>query len=149
MNGKLFLEKGDRIFSNFRNPLLEIIEDTVGVHDTLFPCCDPMRYSLDFGVEGHANCRENFEQVFNEHGIEYWRIPDPVNLFQNTPITEDGKFGEIREPESKGGDYVVLKALTDLTVGISACPNDLTPLNGWKITDIKAIVTKDAQSWMR
>lgn len=144
MNGKVSLHKGDRIFSNYRKALLEIVEDTVGVHDTLFPCCDPKRYALDFGAEGHANCRENFVQAFAEYGIDYWRVPDPVNLFQNTPLNPDGTFGEAFEPKSQAGDHVVLKALTDVVVGISACPMDLTPLNGWHITDISVTVTDRA-----
>ena len=60
MNGRLTVMKGDLLYSNYRQPLLEMVEDTVGVHDTLYPCCDPMRYQLDFGVENHRNCRDNF-----------------------------------------------------------------------------------------
>ena len=140
MIGKLFISKGDFLYSNYRNSLLELVEDTVGVHDTLYPCCDPMRYFLDFEVEEHRNCRENFSQVLKPYGIDYWRIPDPVNLFQNAPIHTDLTFGEISEPISKAGDYVVFKALTDLVIAISACPMDLTPLCGWEITDIQVEV---------
>lgn len=140
MNGKLSISENDRLYSNFRNPMLLLLEDKVGRHDTLYPCCDPMRYSLDFGVEEHRNCRENFAQALKPYKIDYWRIPDPVNLFQNAPILPDGTFGEISEPESKPGDYVIFRALTDLVVAVSACPMDLTPLCGWKITDIKVEV---------
>jgi uncharacterized protein YcgI (DUF1989 family) len=135
--------KGDNLYSNYRKALLQLVEDTVGVHDTLYPCCDPMRYLLDFGVEGHRNCRENFAQALKPYGIDYWRIPDPVNLFQNTPLNADGSFGDSLEPKSKAGDYVVFKAITDVIVGISACPQDMTPLCGWNITDIRATVSKE------
>jgi uncharacterized protein len=144
MNGRLTVMKGDKLFSNFRHALLEIVEDTVGVHDTLYPCCDPMRYWLDFGVDNHKNCRENFAHAFKDYGLDYWRIPDPLNLFQNTPVNPDGTFGASIEPESKAGDYVVFKALTDLIIGISACPQDMTPLCGYHITDIKAEII---QKW--
>lgn len=102
-----------------------------------------MRYQLDFGVEGHRNCRENFAEVLKPYGIDYYRIPDPVNLFQNSPIHADGSFGDSDEPKSVAGDYVTFKALTDVIVSISACPQDLTPLCGWKITDIKAVVSTE------
>lgn len=141
MNGNISLRKGDKLYSNYRNPLFYLIEDTVGVHDTLYPCCDPMRYLLDFNVEDHRNCRENFAQELEPYGIDYWRIPDPINLFQNAPINPDGSFAEIGEPESKAGDYVTFEVLCDSIVGISACPMDLTPLCGWKITDILVAVS--------
>ncbi|UGB33161.1 DUF1989 domain-containing protein [Metabacillus sp. B2-18] len=138
MNSRLTVMKGDQLYSNYRHPLLEILEDTVGVHDTLYPCCDPMRYKLDFGVENHRNCRDNFAQALEEYNLDYGFIPDPLNLFQNSPLNADGTFANFTEPESKAGDYVVFKSLTDLIIGISACPQDMTPLCGYQITDIKA-----------
>jgi uncharacterized protein YcgI (DUF1989 family) len=142
MLGRISPQIGDPLYSNFRKPLIEMVEDTVGTHDTLFPCCDPMRYLLDYGLEEHRNCRDNFVHAFADYGLAYWQVPDPFNLFQNTPIKEDGRFGEIFEPKSQPGDYVIFKALMDIVVGISACPQDQTPLNGWKITDIQATVLK-------
>lgn len=136
MNGNISICKGDTLYSNYRNPFFHLVEDTVGVHDTLYPCCDPMRYLLDFNVEYHRSCRENFAEELRPYGIEYWRIPDPVNLFQNAPINPDGSFAEVCEPESKAGDFVIFEVLCDSIVGISACPMDLTPLCGWNITDI-------------
>jgi len=142
MNGRLTVTKGDKLFSNYRHALLEMVEDTVGVHDTLYPCCDPMRYKLDFNVENHRNCRDNFAEVLEENRIDYGFIPDPLNLFQNSPINPDGTFAESIEPKSKPGDYVVFKALTDLIIGISACPQDMTPLCGYNITDIRAEILR-------
>lgn len=138
MNGRLTVKKGDSLFSNYRHALLELVEDTVGVHDTLYPCCDQLRYKLDFNVENHRNCRDNLAQVLEKYEIDYGYIPDPLNLFQNSPITPDGIFAKSVEPISKAGDFVVFKALTDLIIGISACPQDMTPLCGYQITDIKA-----------
>ncbi|WP_051475538.1 urea carboxylase-associated family protein [Bacillus sp. J37] len=141
MNGRLTVMKGDQLYSNYRHPLLEMVEDTVGVHDTLYPCCDPMRYKLDFGVENHRNCRDNFAQALKGYNLDYGFIPDPLNLFQNSPLHADGTFANSSEPKSKAGDYVVFKALTDLIIGISACPMDMTPLCGYQITDIRADIT--------
>lgn len=140
MNGRINVKKGDILYSNLRNPMFEFVEDVVGVHDTMFPCCDPLRYSLDFGIENHRNCRTNFAEAFQKYGIGYHQIPDPFNLFQNSPLQPDGSFGEAQEPKSQPGDYVIFQALTDVIAGISACPMDQTPLCGWKITDIKATI---------
>ena len=40
------------------------------------------------------------------------------------------------EPWSRPGDYVLLRALTDLVCASSACPDDIDPANGWNPTDI-------------
>ena len=47
-------------------------------------------------------------------------IIHPLNLFMNTKVNADGKI-TICKPISKGGDKVVLRALMDCAVGISAC----------------------------
>lgn len=138
MSGRVTLHKGQILYSNYRNALLKLVEDTVGIHDMLFPCCDAKRYSLDFGIDGHRNCRDNFSYALKEYGFEYRYIPDPINLFQNTPLNPDGTLVEAQAPKSGAGDHVVFKALDDILIGISACPQDQTPLCGWNITDIRA-----------
>ena len=39
--------------------MLKVVVDTIGVHDSTVPACDPTRYAVDFGVLGHRNCLEN------------------------------------------------------------------------------------------
>jgi uncharacterized protein YcgI (DUF1989 family) len=136
MNGRIKLRQDDFLYSNLRQPLLKMVKDTVGTHDLMFPCCDPQRYEQDFGIQNHRNCRENFASNLISYGISYAQIPNPVNVFQNTPVHSDGTIGEVHEPNSKPGDYVVFKALVDLVAAVSACPQDQTPLCGWEITDI-------------
>jgi hypothetical protein len=133
--GSIMLQKGMKLLSNRRTPLFEIVEDTVGRHDTLFAACDPKRYADDFGLEGHANCREALAGALAEHGVGYDQVPDPVNWFMNVAIRQRGEL-EVREPLSERNDYVVLLALADTLVGISACPQDQTATNGFKPTDI-------------
>ncbi len=40
------------------------------------------------------------------------------------------------EPWSRPGDYVLLRALTDLVCASSSCTDDIDPANGWNPTDI-------------
>ncbi len=136
---RLKLRVGDRLTTNFRNPIFTVVADDVGVHDLLFAACDPRRYSLDYGREGHPNCRENFAELLRPYGVEYWRIPDPLNIFQNSPLRPDGSFGSA-EPLSKPGDRFVLRAEMDALALVSACPMDLNPCNGWKPTDLEVTV---------
>src|SRR5216683_1056507 len=43
---------GDRLESNWRRPMFEIIQDDVGRNDIITSMCDDRRYRLDYGVEG-------------------------------------------------------------------------------------------------
>ena len=40
------------------------------------------------------------------------------------------------EPWSRPGDYVLLRAMSDLVCASSACPDDVDPANAWECTDI-------------
>lgn len=138
MLGRLTLRVGDFLQTNARNPIFEIIEDTVGCHDLLIAACDYHRYELDYGLKGHRNCRANFAEVLGPRGIDYLRVPDPINLFQNTPVSADGTLG-MEESPAKPGDKVVLRAVIDAVVAVSACPQDQNPINNWQPTDVRLL----------
>ena len=40
------------------------------------------------------------------------------------------------EPWSRPGDYVMMRAMTDLVCASSACPDDVDPSNAWEVTDV-------------
>src|SRR5437667_10026070 len=93
--------KGHSLYTNHREPIVEIVEDTVGVHDMLAAACDPYRYRRGYGVEDHGSCRMNFVEVLADYAIPDWRAPDPINLFQNSPVLPDGN--PIRSEERRVG----------------------------------------------
>ena len=136
---KVYLEVGDRLCSVLRNPMLELVEDTNGVNDFCVPQCDPQRYVQDFGVHGHRNCRDNLAATMADHDIPYEYLPEPFNFFQSTPIGPDGRFQRSGSP-AEPGDKVVLRALMDVIVAVSACPQDLVPTNNYELTDLELIV---------
>src|SRR6266508_5210115 len=123
INGSIMLQLGMKLYSNRRNAMFELVEDAVGRHDMLFPACDPRRYKDDFGLEEHANCREALTEALTEYNVTYDQIPDPVNWFMNVAIRQRGEL-EIREPLSERNDSVLLTALMDTVVAVSACPQD-------------------------
>jgi uncharacterized protein len=127
---RLIPRVGDTLVSNLRRPLLTVITDTSpGVHDTLIASCDPERYR-QLGVEGqHDNCRDNFEAALADLGLAAPPLPAPLNLFMNVPWTADGSL-RFEPPVSRPGDLVRFRVETDLVVVMSACPQDLTPVNG-------------------
>lgn len=133
--GRLKLQIGDTLLTNHRRPILRLAHDDVGVHDMSFAMCDRERYRLDFGVADHPNCRDAMTAVLTPHKIPEHRIPDPINVFQNSTIGVDGVI-DSNESLSRAGDKVSLMALMDTLVVVSACPQDQTPINGWAPTPV-------------
>jgi uncharacterized protein YcgI (DUF1989 family) len=144
MLGRLTLGVEDRLYTNTRVAIFEIEEDTVGSHDTLIAACDYRRYELDYGLPGHRNCRANFAEALEPYGIGYLQVPDPINLFQNTPVGADGSLG-MEVSAARAGDRVVLRASMDALVALSACPQDQNPINNWEVTDIRLVVRDPSQ----
>jgi uncharacterized protein YcgI (DUF1989 family) len=140
-NSSIMLQSGMKIYSNRRNAMFELIEDTVGRHDLLFAACDPRRYADDFGLEGHANCRDALYGALSSFGLAYDDIPDPVNWFMNVSIQQRGEL-EVRESLAEKNDYVLLRAEMDVIAAISACPQDQNATNGGTPTDLLIRVFK-------
>ena len=136
---RILLKQGDQLWTVLRNPMFELVDDTVGVHDFLVPACDPKRYSMDFGITEHRSCRENLASMVTDLAIPYEYLPDPVNFFQPTPL-RDGQIGVGMSP-AKPGDRVVLRALMDIIAVGSACPQDRTELNNYKPTNILFVIS--------
>ncbi len=128
-------------------PLLEVIQDTCGRHDAFALACAAKNYD-DIGYPGHANCSDNFNTALAEHGVLPRAGWMAINFFFNTAIDEHGAmYGD--EPWSRPGDYVLLKALTDLVCVSSACPDDTTAANGWNPTDIHVRTYDGAEPFKR
>ncbi|AZI52253.1 MAG TPA: hypothetical protein DD850_08195 [Erwinia persicina] len=138
----LFFKPGDALWSSDNRPLLRIVSDTIGIHDANVPACDRTRFSVDFGIEGHRNCVDNLLEGMKAHGITYYSLPEPFNLFQNGPVTADGRM-EVTDPHSRAGDRIVFEALCDLICAVSSCPQDIIPGNGLQVTPIAIEIHDD------
>lgn len=127
---RLFPRVGEPFLSNRRRPILTLVADeSPGVHDMLLAACDPARYA-SLGVSGwHASCAENLRSVMAGLGHPEVAIPQPINLFMDIPIEADGALGW-RPAPTRPGDSVTLRAEMDVLVVLSACPQDLNPING-------------------
>lgn len=138
----IMLGLNSEIVSNRRNPLLKVEEDTVGRHDMIMPACDGKRYLDHYGIPDHPSCRDTLTTALAEFNIPFDRLPDPFNFFMHTAILGKGEL-EVREPLSEAGDFVVLRALTDLVIAVSACPQDRSAQNGFNPTDLLVRVFRD------
>jgi uncharacterized protein YcgI (DUF1989 family) len=135
--GRLHPQIGDTLVDDRRAPMLTVIaDDSGGVHDMLIPACDEQRYrSLGF-TGWHASCAENFHHAvtslkFQPAGVFARRhvAPDPLNLFMAVETSVGGQLS-LASPVAAAGSRVVLQACQDLVLVVSACPQDIVPING-------------------
>lgn len=123
-----------KYFDHDLTPLVEVVQDTCGRHDAFALACNAKYYD-DIGYPGHVNCSDNFNRELETFGLPGRPGWMAANFFFNTAIDNDGVM-IADEPWSRPGDYVLLRALTDLICVSSACPDDTSAANGWHPTDI-------------
>ena len=135
-NGSIYVRKGDALFSNRYNELLEVVADSVGIHDILFPSCSSHMFRYQYQIESyHPSCHENLSGNLKKFNIPPEFLPDPFNIFMHTLIREDGSI-EIEKPLSQKGDYIEFQARMNLIVAVSACSVRESKCNAYNCTPI-------------
>ena len=136
LNGSAYPAPGlfSKFFDRQMQPMLEVVQDTVGRHDSFALAC-AARYYETHGYFGHDNCSDNLSRVLAPHGVQARNGWPAINFFFNTGIDAHQQM-TLDEPWSRPGDYVLLRAMTDLLCGSTSCPDDIDPANGWNPTDI-------------
>ena len=140
--GRVYLSTGSVLYSNLGNPLLTIVADTCGRHDTLGGACsqesNTVRYALD-RRQMHS-CRDNFLFAGGHDGRLGKRdIGANINFFMNVPVTADGGL-TFADGISGAGKYVELRAEIDVILLISNCPQLNNPCNGWNPTPAEVLL---------
>ena len=120
-NANFYLKKGDFLYSNKYNQILQIVEDTVGYHDLIHPTCSPRMFETQYGVKGfHPSCHHNIQKSLADYNIEYNDLHTVFNFFMNTRIEQNGDI-KISASTAMPGDHIILKAFTDLIVAVTSC----------------------------
>ena len=136
------LYPGPGLYSKYytvdQEPLLELVQDTCGRHDSFGLAC-AARYYEDMGYPGHVNCSDNINAEGERFGIHPRGGWPAINFFFNTMLDDSNAIG-MDDPWSRPGDFVLMRALTDLVCFSTACPCDIDPANGWNPTDIQVRV---------
>ena len=128
--GSIFPVVGDALVSNLRSPMLTITEDTSPcVHDTVIACCDHARYRELGCNDYHDNCADNLRMSLMAIGLKAPLIPAPFNIWMNVPVAADGSTS-FQPPVSRAGDQISMRAEKGIIAVMSACPQDVTPVNG-------------------
>ena len=136
VQGNVYVGLGSILYSDSGIPLLEVVEDTIGRHDTVYGCCSNTNNLLRYGVETTESCYTNFEAELAKLGMSKEAIVPNVNWFMSVPVLEDGSAGVanvVQQPNS----YVTLLAKTDTLAVLSNCPQMHNPCNGYNPTPVR------------
>ena len=140
----VYLSVGTKLMSTAGNPMLEIVADTVGRHDTLGGACSTESNTVRYALEKkcmHA-CRDSYLLAVAEHeefGLTKRDITHNINFFMNVPVTPDGGL-TFADGVSGPGEYVEMRAEMDVIVLISNCPQLNNPCNAYNPTPIEVLV---------
>ena len=111
--GNLYLTTGTKLMSSEGRPLLTIVADTCGRHDTIGGACsaesNQVRYALD--KKYMHNCRDSFLLALARHGHGMGKrdLPNNINFFMNVPVTPAGEL-TFADGVSGPGRYVEMRA---------------------------------------
>jgi uncharacterized protein YcgI (DUF1989 family) len=103
--GTFLLRTGTRLVTNRRRPIFVVGRDSLRRHDLLLPASD----------ETVAAVRSALAAA----GVTVPRIPDPVNLFMDARLSEDGQI-DVRPSPARPGERWTVRALIDAHVAVAA-----------------------------
>jgi uncharacterized protein len=141
--GNIYLTRGTVLLSSRGRPMLSIVDDTCGRHDTLGGACsaesNTVRYALD---KRHMHsCRDSFLLALARADVGLCKrdLPSNINFFMNVPVTPEGRLA-FADGISAAGRHVELHAHMDVRVLISNCPQLNNPCNAYNPTPVRVIV---------
>lgn len=139
LNNSIYLGKDCVLWSVRARPMMTIVEDTCGKHDTIYGCCSIEVDEVRFGKTKTEGCQSNFEAELAKYDMGAKDMTANINFFMYVPVEADGAAA-IAEGLSKPGDYVDLHAEMDVLVVISNCPERDNLAAGGEPTPVRAIV---------
>jgi len=141
--GGIYLTTGTLLMSSEARPMLTIVADTCGRHDTLGGACaaesNTVRYALQ--KKFMHSCRDNYLIALQHADIGLGKrdlVPN-VNFFMNVPVTADGGL-KFEDGVSGPGKYVELRAEMDILMLVSNCPQLNNPCNAYNPTPAQFLI---------
>jgi hypothetical protein len=141
--GGIYLSTGSVLYSNRGRPMLSIIADTCGRHDTLGGACAAESNTVRYATQKKFmhSCRDNYLLALAHADIGMGKrdlVPN-VNFFMNVPVTPDGGLS-FEDGLSAPGKYVEMRAEMDVLVLVSNCPQLNNPCNAYNPTPVRFLV---------
>jgi urea carboxylase-associated protein 1 len=139
----IYLTTGTTLLSNLRNPMLTIVADTCGRHDTLGGACaaesNQVRYAI--GKRYMHACRSSFLLAVADPkwNIAKRDVTANINFFMNVPVTPEGRL-TFEDGISEPLKYVEMRAEMDVICVISNCPQLNNPCNAYNPTPVQVLL---------
>jgi urea carboxylase-associated protein 1 len=139
----IYLTAGTMLMSSEGRPMLTIVADTCGRHDTLGGACsaesNQVRYALD--KKSMHNCRDSFLLALSRlgRGMGKRDLASNINFFMNVPVTSEGGLS-FADGVSAAGRYVEMRAEMDVLALISNCPQLNNPCNAYNPTPVRFLI---------
>jgi urea carboxylase-associated protein 1 len=145
--GRLYLTTGSVLYSSEGRPMLTIVADTCGRHDTLGGACAAESNTVRYALEKRPmhSCRDSFMHALAHCGCATERrmskrdITANINFFMNVPVSPQGGL-TFADGISAPGKYVEMRAEMDVVVLISNCPQLNNPCNAYNPTPVRVLV---------
>jgi urea carboxylase-associated protein 1 len=141
--GNIYLTTGSLLLSGEGRPLLTIVADTCGRHDTLGGACSAESNQVRYALEKKYmhNCRDSFLLALARYGrgMSKRDMASNINFFMNVPVTPAGGLS-FEDGVSGPGRYVEMRAEMDVLALISNCPQLNNPCNAYNPTPIRLLV---------
>ena len=139
----IYLTTGTVLRSNLGNPMLTVIADTCGRHDTLGGACAAESNQVRYAIEKrhmHA-CRNSFLLAVADPKWNLTKrdLAPNLNFFMNVPVTPEGKL-TFEDGISEAGKYVEMRAEMNVICVISNCPQLNNPCNAYNPTPIEVLI---------
>jgi urea carboxylase-associated protein 1 len=141
--GNIYLTTGTTLRSNLNNPMLTIVADTCGRHDTLGGACAVESNQVRYAIEKrhmHA-CRNSFLLAVADPkwNLSKRDLTANINFFMNVPVTPEGRL-TFEDGISDPLKYVEMRAEMDVICVISNCPQLNNPCNAYNPTPIRVLI---------
>jgi urea carboxylase-associated protein 1 len=139
----IYLTTKSVLRSNLGRPMLTIVADTCGRHDTLGGACSTESNTVRYALEKrymHA-CRQSFlgAIIHSDTGLTKRDIGSNINFFMNVPVTPEGEL-TFADGISEAGKYVEMRAEMNVLALISNCPQLNNPCNAYNPTPARLLI---------
>ena len=135
------IELGTVIYSNDNNPMLTVIADTCGEHDTLGSGCSAegnvVRYT-DKTRYMHS-CRDTFVRTLEDYDMSKHDQVCNLNFFTKVILDDKGRL-EFADGISGPGKYIEMRAEMDVLFLLADCSQLNNPCNDYNPTPIRMVV---------
>ncbi|MDR2427183.1 MAG: DUF1989 domain-containing protein [Endomicrobium sp.] len=141
----IYLTTGSILLAESGKQLLKITADTCGRHDTLGGACSSQSNTVRYAHEKDYmhNCRDTFMHcISNVKQYSKRDLAANINFFMNVPVTAQGQLC-FEDGVSYAGAYVEMKAVTDVMLLLSSCPQLNNPCNAYNPTPVKIAIWEE------